>query len=155
MDLEGGWPKYRLISQHLAFIINMCFYNEWMTACMNKQTNEWMLARGSQLLLQVPLLSLQGKEPLRRTQPHTVVKGFVGGSVILSWTFQWMQKLSTSPGVGPKEAFALALPSGKIFWLDKSYQGRINIPESNYLSINNLTLKDAEFIQSPDKPKGI
>lgn len=83
-----------------------------------------------------------------------MVKGFVGGSVILSLNISVDAEIEHITWSGPKETFALALPSGKIFWLDKSYQGRINIPESNYLSINNLTLKDVGSYKARINQKG-
>ena len=83
-----------------------------------------------------------------------MVKGFVGGSVILSLNISVDAEIEHITWSGPKETFALALPSGKIFWLDKSYQGQINIPESNYLSINNLTLKDVGSYKARINQKG-
>ncbi|XP_066895621.1 T-lymphocyte surface antigen Ly-9 isoform X5 [Kogia breviceps] len=44
---------------------------------------------------------------------------------------------------GPQVALALADARGKIIFIDKSYQGRINVTQNNSLSINKLTLKDA------------
>ncbi|XDB49163.1 hypothetical protein AB1E18_002746 [Capra hircus] len=95
-----------------------------------------------------------GQGASEKDSASTVVKGFVGGSVILSLNISVDAEIEHITWSGPKEAFALALPSGKIFWLDKSYQGQINIPESNYLSINNLTLKDAGSYKARINQKG-
>lgn len=55
---------------------------------------------------------------------------------------------------GPKDTLVLAFPSGAILFLDKSYEGRINIPKNNSLSINKLTLKDAGSYKARINQKG-
>lgn len=96
-----------------------------------------------------------GQGASEKDSASTVVKGFVGGSVILSpGTFQWDAEIEHITWSGPKEAFALALPSEKILVRQKLPRAGINIPESNYLSINNLTLKDAGSYKARINQKG-
>uniref|UniRef100_A0A452ESV7 Lymphocyte antigen 9 n=1 Tax=Capra hircus TaxID=9925 RepID=A0A452ESV7_CAPHI len=131
-------------------------------ASPRRHTDDWALQPFSKNqphifspYLWTPLLFLlMGQGASEKDSASTVVKGFVGGSVILSLNISVDAEIEHITWSGPKEAFALALPSGKIFWLDKSYQGRINIPESNYLSINNLTLKDAGSYKARINQKG-
>lgn len=72
-----------------------------------------------------------------------VVKGILGGSVILSLNISVDTEIEHITWSGPQEALALADAKGKIILIDKSYQGRINVTQNNSLSINKLTLKDA------------
>lgn len=83
-----------------------------------------------------------------------MVKGILGGSVILSLNISVDAEVERITWSGPKDAIALAFPSGEILLLDKSYQGRVDIPEKNSLSINKLTLKDAGSYKARINQKG-
>ncbi|XP_060976342.1 T-lymphocyte surface antigen Ly-9-like isoform X10 [Dama dama] len=89
------------------------------------------------------LFLLIGQGASEKESASTVVKGILGDSVILSLNISVDAEVEHITWSGPKDAIAVAFPSGKILLLDKSYQGRIDIPENNSLSINKLTLKDA------------
>ncbi|NIG58138.1 T-lymphocyte surface antigen Ly-9-like [Pontoporia blainvillei] len=73
----------------------------------------------------------------------TVVKGILGGSVILSLNISVDTEIEHITWSGPQEALALEDARGNIIFIDKSYQGRINVTQNHSLSINKLTLKDA------------
>ncbi|XP_055259611.1 T-lymphocyte surface antigen Ly-9 isoform X1 [Moschus berezovskii] len=94
--------------------------------------------------LWTPLLFLlMGQGASEKDSASTVVKGILGGSVILSLNLSVDAEIEHIAWSGPNDVFALAFPGGKILFIDKSYQGRINITENNSLSINKLTMKDA------------
>uniref|UniRef100_A0A8C6EDP5 Lymphocyte antigen 9 n=1 Tax=Moschus moschiferus TaxID=68415 RepID=A0A8C6EDP5_MOSMO len=94
--------------------------------------------------LWTPLLFLlMGQGASEKDSASTVVKGILGGSVILSLNISVDAEIEHIAWSGPNDVFALAFPGGKILFIDKSYQGRINITENNSLSINKLTMKDA------------
>uniref|UniRef100_A0A8C0CIS5 Lymphocyte antigen 9 n=1 Tax=Balaenoptera musculus TaxID=9771 RepID=A0A8C0CIS5_BALMU len=94
--------------------------------------------------LWTPLLFLlMGLGASEKDSAPTVVKGILGGSVILSLNISVDTEIEHIAWSGPQEALALADARGKIIFIDKSYQGRINITQNNSLSINKLTLKDA------------
>ncbi|XP_061041813.1 T-lymphocyte surface antigen Ly-9 [Eubalaena glacialis] len=89
------------------------------------------------------LFLLMGLGASEKDSAPTVVKGILGGSVILSLNISVDTEIEHIAWSGPQEALALADARGKIIFIDKSYQGRINITQNNSLSINKLTLKDA------------
>nr|XP_060153496.1 T-lymphocyte surface antigen Ly-9 isoform X3 [Globicephala melas] len=94
--------------------------------------------------LWIPLLFLlMGLGASEKDSTPTVVKGILGGSVILSLNISVDAEIEHITWSGPQQALALADASGKIILIDKSYQGRINVTQDNSLSINKLTLKDA------------
>ncbi|XP_007121908.2 T-lymphocyte surface antigen Ly-9 [Physeter macrocephalus] len=94
--------------------------------------------------LWTPLLFLlMGLGASEKDSAPTVVKGILGGSVILSLNISVDTEIEHIAWSGPQVALALADARGKIIFLDKSYQGRINVTQNNSLSINKLTLKDA------------
>ncbi|XP_022415387.1 T-lymphocyte surface antigen Ly-9 isoform X4 [Delphinapterus leucas] len=94
--------------------------------------------------LWIPLLFLlMGLGASEKDSTPTVVKGILGGSVILSLNISVDMEIEHVTWSGPQEALALAYARGKIILIDKSYQGRINVTQNNSLSINKLTLKDA------------
>ncbi|KAB0385505.1 hypothetical protein FD755_000461 [Muntiacus reevesi] len=100
------------------------------------------------------LFLLMGQGVSEKDSASTVVKGILGGSVILSLNISVDAEVERITWSGPKDTIALALPSGEILLLDKSYQGRIDIPENNSLSINKLTLKDAGSYKARINQKG-
>ncbi|XP_012393966.1 T-lymphocyte surface antigen Ly-9 isoform X5 [Orcinus orca] len=89
------------------------------------------------------LFLLMGLGASEKDTTPTVVKGILGGSVILSLNISVDAEIEHITWSGPQQALALADASGKIILIDKSYQGRINVTQNNSLSINKLTLKDA------------
>ncbi|XP_066895614.1 T-lymphocyte surface antigen Ly-9 isoform X2 [Kogia breviceps] len=94
--------------------------------------------------LWTPLLFLlMGLGASEKDSAPTVVKGILGGSVILSLNISVDTEIEHIVWSGPQVALALADARGKIIFIDKSYQGRINVTQNNSLSINKLTLKDA------------
>uniref|UniRef100_A0A8C9E1N0 Lymphocyte antigen 9 n=1 Tax=Phocoena sinus TaxID=42100 RepID=A0A8C9E1N0_PHOSS len=94
--------------------------------------------------LWIPLLFLlMGLGASEKDSTPPVVKGILGGSVILSLNISVDTEIEHITWSGPQEALALADAKGKIILIDKSYQGRINVTQNNSLSINKLTLKDA------------
>ncbi|XP_043307518.1 T-lymphocyte surface antigen Ly-9-like [Cervus elaphus] len=100
------------------------------------------------------LFLLMGQGASEKDSASTVVKGILGDSVILSLNISVDAEVEHITWSGPKDAIAVAFPSGKILLLDKSYQGRIDIPENNSLSINKLTLKDAGSYKARINQKG-
>ncbi|XP_055442697.1 T-lymphocyte surface antigen Ly-9 isoform X2 [Bubalus kerabau] len=105
--------------------------------------------------LWTPLLFLLlGRGASEKDSASTVVKAIVGGSVILSLNISVDAEIERITWSGPKDALVLAFPSGAILFLDKSYEGRINIPKNNSLSINKLTLKDAGSYKARINQKG-
>lgn len=105
--------------------------------------------------LWTPLLFLLlGQGASEKDSASTVVKAIVGGSVILSLNISVDAEIERITWSGPKDTLVLAFPSGAILFLDKSYEGRINIPKNNSLSINKLTLKDAGSYKARINQKG-
>uniref|UniRef100_A0A8C3WGY9 Lymphocyte antigen 9 n=1 Tax=Catagonus wagneri TaxID=51154 RepID=A0A8C3WGY9_9CETA len=74
----------------------------------------------------------------------TVVRGLLGGLVILPLNISVNMEIEHIAWNGPQNALALVTPGSKvIIIMDRRYQGRINITQNNSLSINKLTWKDA------------
>ncbi|XP_024612934.1 T-lymphocyte surface antigen Ly-9 isoform X3 [Neophocaena asiaeorientalis asiaeorientalis] len=126
-----------------------------MMASPGRQTDGWALQTFSNKppksqphifspCLWIPLLFLlMGLGASEKDSTPPVVKGILGGSVILSLNISVDTEIEHITWSGPQEALALADAKGKIILIDKSYQGRINVTQNNSLSINKLTLKDA------------
>ncbi|XP_065733279.1 T-lymphocyte surface antigen Ly-9 [Phocoena phocoena] len=126
-----------------------------MMASPGRQTDGWALQTFSNKppksqphifspCLWIPLLFLlMGLGASEKDSTPPVVKGILGGSVILSLNISVDMEIEHITWSGPQEALALADAKGKIILIDKSYQGRINVTQNNSLSINKLTLKDA------------
>uniref|UniRef100_A0A8D1NQ10 Ig-like domain-containing protein n=1 Tax=Sus scrofa TaxID=9823 RepID=A0A8D1NQ10_PIG len=95
------------------------------------------------LFLWIPLLFLlMGLEASHSTP--TVVRGLLGGSVILPLNISVDMEIEHIAWNDPQNALALVTPRSDIIIMDRSYQGRINIfAQNNSLSINKLTWKDA------------
>uniref|UniRef100_A0A8D1FP70 Ig-like domain-containing protein n=1 Tax=Sus scrofa TaxID=9823 RepID=A0A8D1FP70_PIG len=95
------------------------------------------------LFLWIPLLFLlMGLEASHSTP--TVVRGLLGGSVILPLNISVDMEIEHIAWNDPQNALALVTPRSDIIIMDRSYQGRINIfTQNNSLSINKLTWKDA------------
>ncbi|XP_070323736.1 T-lymphocyte surface antigen Ly-9-like isoform X2 [Odocoileus virginianus] len=135
-------------------------------ASPRRHTDDWVLQRFcnkppksqphilSPCLWTLLLFLLMGQGASEKDSASTVVKGILGGSVILSLNISVDAEVERITWSGPKDTIALAFPSGEILFLDKSYQGRIDIPENNSLSINKLTLKDAGSYKARINQKG-
>ncbi|XP_005663246.1 T-lymphocyte surface antigen Ly-9 isoform X8 [Sus scrofa] len=95
------------------------------------------------LFLWIPLLFLLMGLGASHSTP-TVVRGLLGGSVILPLNISVDMEIEHIAWNDPQNALALVTPRSDIIIMDRSYQGRINIfAQNNSLSINKLTWKDA------------
>ncbi|XP_047640092.1 T-lymphocyte surface antigen Ly-9 isoform X5 [Phacochoerus africanus] len=93
--------------------------------------------------LWIPLLFLLMGLGASHSTP-TVVRGLLGGSVILPLNISVDMEIEHIAWNDPQNALALVTPRSDIILMDRSYQGRINIfAQNNSLSINKLTWKDA------------
>ncbi|XP_006215798.1 T-lymphocyte surface antigen Ly-9 isoform X1 [Vicugna pacos] len=100
--------------------------------------------------LRTPLLVLlMGLGASGKDSAPAVVKGILGGSVTFSLDISADTEIEHITWSGPQGALALAYPRGVTVFMDKSYQGRVNIfTQNNSLSINKLTVKDAGSYQA-------
>ncbi|XP_058395577.1 T-lymphocyte surface antigen Ly-9-like isoform X1 [Diceros bicornis minor] len=73
----------------------------------------------------------------------TVVAGILGGVVTFPLNISVDTEIEHVTWNGFQKALALADSNGKVIFMDRSYQGRLNIIRNYSLSLNNLTLKDA------------
>lgn len=135
MDLQRDGPKSHFIFQHLEIITSMCLLNE--------QMNEW-IKTGLRTPAAPPSPSPVSTGLGASHSTPTVVRGLLGGSVILPLNISVDMEIEHIAWNDPQNALALVTPRSDIIIMDRSYQGRINIfTQNNSLSINKLTWKDA------------
>ncbi|XP_012495069.1 PREDICTED: T-lymphocyte surface antigen Ly-9 [Propithecus coquereli] len=97
----------------------------------------------SSILWTCLLFLLMGLSASGKDSAPTVVLGIIGGSMTLSLNISGDTEIEHVTWNGPTNTLIMAYPKGKITFVDKSYQGRLNTSWNYSLCISNLTLKDA------------